>query len=193
MALLRRVLAALGRAAPEQGPSDEVIREQNREITRLRGELARRDDLKRENGRLKRENGRLRRENERLKRRVVRPAADEQEGSTTSDGSELSRGRSRPRSEPDVALGLRTGGLDRGNPEFFRALDLMRAEGRHSTGGHVFITGKAGTGKSTLIKHFLETTDTTSTVVLAPTGVREESRSTVSSYVENPSRSTVTR
>ena len=47
----------------------------------------------------------------------------------------------------------------------------MRAEGSSTSGGHVFITGKAGTGKSTLIKHFLETTDTTSTVVLAPTGV----------------------
>ena len=171
MALLRRVLAALGRAAPEQDPSDEIIRERDREITRLRGELARRDDLKRENGRLKRENGRLRRENERLKQRVSRPDADEQEGSTTSDGSEPSKGALAAKERAGRRAGPSHTGLDRHNPEFFRALDLMRAEGRRSTGGPVFITGKAGTGKSTLIKHFLETTDTTSTIVLAPTGV----------------------
>ncbi len=35
---------------------------------------------------------------------------------------------------------------------------------------NVFITGKAGTGKSTLLRHFLETTEK-SVVVLAPTGV----------------------
>ena len=78
MALLRRVLAALGAAPPQEDPSDVVIREQDREITRLRDALARRDDLRRENGR-------LRRENERLKQRMFRPDADEQGGSTNFD------------------------------------------------------------------------------------------------------------
>ena len=45
------------------------------------------------------------------------------------------------------------------------ALDLMY--GGH---GHLFVTGAAGTGKSTLIRHFLATTSTQA-VVLAPTGV----------------------
>ncbi len=164
MALLRRVLAALGAAPPQEDPSDVVIREQDREITRLRDALARRDDLRRENGR-------LRRENERLKQRMFRPDADEQGGSTNFDRPEPSEGTLASTDGAGRRAGSSHTRPDRHNSEFFRALDLMRAEGRHSTGGHVFITGKAGTGKSTLIKHFLETTDTTSTVVLAPTGV----------------------
>lgn len=106
-----------------------------------------------------------------LRRLVLRSGADEHEGSTTSDGPEPSEGTPATTEGARRRAGSSHTGLDRHNPEFFRALDLMRAEGRHSTGGHVFITGKAGTGKSTLIKHFLATTDTTSTVVLAPTGV----------------------
>ena len=48
---------------------------------------------------------------------------------------------------------------------FQRALDLMeRGE------SHVFVTGKAGTGKSTLLRHFRSITDK-SCAVLAPTGV----------------------
>ena len=47
----------------------------------------------------------------------------------------------------------------------------MKAKGSPPAAGHVFITGKAGTGKSTLINRYLETADTGSTVVLAPTGV----------------------
>jgi ATP-dependent DNA helicase PIF1 len=50
------------------------------------------------------------------------------------------------------------------NPEFLRAIQLL--EGRQS----VFLTGKAGTGKSTLLKHFLDTT-TRAALVVAPTGV----------------------
>lgn len=50
-------------------------------------------------------------------------------------------------------------------PEFARALDLME---RGS--GHVFVTGKAGTGKSTLLEHFRRTTGK-NVAVLAPTGV----------------------
>ncbi len=51
------------------------------------------------------------------------------------------------------------------NPEFQKALDLMEGSGRH-----VFVTGRAGTGKSTLLNYFCEHTGK-AVVVLAPTGV----------------------
>ena len=51
------------------------------------------------------------------------------------------------------------------NPEFGRALDLMEAGERN-----LFVTGRAGTGKSTLLEHFRATTRR-DPVVLAPTGV----------------------
>ncbi len=51
------------------------------------------------------------------------------------------------------------------NPEFEKALDLMENSNRH-----VFITGKAGTGKSTLLDYFRRTTGK-DVAVLAPTGV----------------------
>ena len=51
------------------------------------------------------------------------------------------------------------------NPEFRKALDIME-----KTSSHVFITGKAGTGKSTLLDHFRRTTGK-EVAVLAPTGV----------------------
>jgi ATP-dependent DNA helicase PIF1 len=51
------------------------------------------------------------------------------------------------------------------NPEFRKALDVME-----NTNRHVFITGKAGTGKSTLLDYFRRTT-TKEVAVLAPTGV----------------------
>ena len=51
------------------------------------------------------------------------------------------------------------------NPGFVGALDIME-----NTGRHVFITGKAGTGKSTLLDHFRSTTRK-QVAVLAPTGV----------------------
>ncbi len=51
------------------------------------------------------------------------------------------------------------------NPEFRRALEIME-EGRRS----VFITGRAGTGKSTLLRYFWENS-AKRLVVLAPTGV----------------------
>ena len=51
------------------------------------------------------------------------------------------------------------------NTEFARALELMEAGERN-----LFITGKAGTGKSTLLDHFIANSRGTP-VVLAPTGV----------------------
>jgi len=51
------------------------------------------------------------------------------------------------------------------NPEFRKALDVMEHSNRH-----VFITGRAGTGKSTLLDYFRQTTRK-EVAVLAPTGV----------------------
>ncbi|MBB5832495.1 exonuclease domain-containing protein [Brachybacterium aquaticum] len=48
--------------------------------------------------------------------------------------------------------------------EFAAALDHLHA------GHHLFLTGKAGTGKSTLIRHYLESTERT-TITVAPTGI----------------------
>ena len=48
--------------------------------------------------------------------------------------------------------------------EFAAALEQL------TDGGHLFLTGKAGTGKSTLIRHFMNTTERVVTVV-APTGI----------------------
>lgn len=51
------------------------------------------------------------------------------------------------------------------NDQFKKALDIMEQTGRH-----VFVTGRAGTGKSTLLEYFRSTTEK-KLVVLAPTGV----------------------
>lgn len=51
------------------------------------------------------------------------------------------------------------------NPDFQRALDALE-----NTNKHVFITGRAGTGKSTLLRHF-RTISQKKMVVLAPTGL----------------------
>lgn len=51
------------------------------------------------------------------------------------------------------------------NPEFKKALDLME-----NTRKNVFLTGRAGTGKSTLLTYFREHTKK-KLIVLAPTGV----------------------
>lgn len=51
------------------------------------------------------------------------------------------------------------------NPEFRAALEVME-----NSSHHVFITGKAGTGKSTLLDHFRQNTSK-EVAVLAPTGV----------------------
>lgn len=49
--------------------------------------------------------------------------------------------------------------------DFARALECL------DRGQNLFLTGKAGTGKSTLIRHFMATHETRRTIVAAPTGV----------------------
>ncbi len=51
------------------------------------------------------------------------------------------------------------------NEQFQKALDIMENSGKN-----IFITGKAGTGKSTLLEYFRQTTGKNA-VILAPTGV----------------------
>lgn len=51
------------------------------------------------------------------------------------------------------------------NPDALRAYELLE-----TTDQHVFLTGKAGTGKSTFLRNFLEATDKKCAVV-APTGI----------------------
>jgi ABC-type ATPase involved in cell division len=51
------------------------------------------------------------------------------------------------------------------NPDFRRAFHLIEEEGEN-----LFLTGKAGTGKSTFLRYFRENTKK-KVVVLAPTGV----------------------
>ena len=71
MSLLRRIRAILEKAPPEQDPRDVVIEQQDREIGRLRDELARHKDVHRENGRVHRQNDGLQRQIERLERENV--------------------------------------------------------------------------------------------------------------------------
>lgn|GEM_PF-2504812 len=50
----------------------------------------------------------------------------------------------------------------------FDAIATKALETMEHTDKHIFLTGKAGTGKSTLLMHFLDTTDK-NIVLLAPT------------------------
>lgn len=52
------------------------------------------------------------------------------------------------------------------NSKARRALDLIDIPGQH-----VFVTGRAGTGKSTLLRYLLENCDLGRTAIVAPTGV----------------------
>ncbi len=60
---------------------------------------------------------------------------------------------------------IRKGGPIKINPEFKRLLDFLEDDEHH-----IFLTGKAGTGKSTLLRQFVSATNQ-NVVVLAPTGV----------------------
>ncbi|MDR1033867.1 MAG: AAA family ATPase [Bifidobacteriaceae bacterium] len=52
------------------------------------------------------------------------------------------------------------------NAEIERAMHALKNSNKH-----IFITGSAGTGKSTLLRRYIETNDMSHTAVLAPTGV----------------------
>jgi ATP-dependent DNA helicase PIF1 len=71
----------------------------------------------------------------------------------------------RPSSSPGQAPASLSAPTIEINPEFRRALDIME-----TTRSHIFITGKAGTGKSTLLDYFRNSTRK-KVAVLAPTGV----------------------
>ena len=68
MGLLRRIRTILDKTPPEQDPRDVVIEQQDREVERLRDDLARHKGVHRENGRLQRRNNGLQRQIERLER-----------------------------------------------------------------------------------------------------------------------------
>lgn len=65
----------------------------------------------------------------------------------------------------DPSTNLKEQSLDTGNSHFKLAFEALEY-----TNECIFITGKAGTGKSTLLKHFVANTQKTC-VVLAPTGI----------------------
>ena len=74
--------------------------------------------------------------------------------------------------------------IDTSNKEFKDALDLI-----NKTRQSVFLTGKAGTGKSTFLKHLCETTSK-KYGVLAPTGIAaiNANGSTLHSFFKLPFR-----
>ncbi|MEE1619293.1 AAA family ATPase [Brachybacterium sp. J153] len=86
---------------------------------------------------------------------------------TPQPGQVLSRIRAGSGSEPGPNRPRAVGGTTAPlviTDEFAAALEHLHA------GHHLFLTGKAGTGKSTLIRHYLEQTDR-STITVAPTGI----------------------
>ena len=87
----------------------------------------------------------------------------------TTDSAKPTRPPPSPNGTPARGRGARVVQVDINNidlnKQFQQASDVIERQG-HS----LFITGKAGTGKSTLL-HYLHSTTTKETVVLAPTGV----------------------
>ncbi|WP_255411412.1 exonuclease domain-containing protein [Brachybacterium sp. YJGR34] len=84
------------------------------------------------------------------------PRSGDAEPAPRAAGEEVSPAAPMP--HPPVPAGLVI------TEEFRAALDHLHA------GHHLFLTGKAGTGKSTLIRHYLETTERR-TLTVAPTGI----------------------
>ncbi len=70
-----------------------------------------------------------------------------------------------PEDDPVTSSPLAAAGFEI-NEQVAVALEALEGSGRH-----VFVTGRAGTGKSTLLVHYLEGADLSRTAVLAPTGV----------------------
>lgn len=83
---------------------------------------------------------------------------------TTPSRSSLPRDSNPPRKRGFGVTGVDIHHIEL-NKRFQQAIELIERQGQS-----LFITGKAGTGKSTLL-HYLRTTTTKETVVLAPTGV----------------------
>lgn len=81
---------------------------------------------------------------------------------TSKDITDKESPKKKKRSENVIHLDLSSVEI---NDEFRRCLDIMEYSDKH-----VFVTGDAGTGKSTLLKYFTGTTKK-KTVILAPTGV----------------------
>ena len=69
--LLRRILAILEQSPSERDRGDVVIEQQDREISRLRDELARHKGVHRQNDGMQRQIERLERENERRKQQLA--------------------------------------------------------------------------------------------------------------------------
>jgi len=93
-----------------------------------------------------------------MKKRQARPRRPASTAPPDSPATE-NRPRSFPQAEAPPVPAIEI------NPEFRRALDIM-----DKTAQPIFITGKAGTGKSTLLDYFRSTTRKR-VAVLAPTGV----------------------
>jgi len=93
-----------------------------------------------------------------MKKRQARPRRPASTAPPDSPATE-NRPRSFPQAEAPPVPAIEI------NPEFRRALDIME-----KTAQPIFITGKAGTGKSTLLDYFRSTTRKR-VAVLAPTGV----------------------
>src|SRR5678815_1928691 len=56
------------------------------------------------------------------------------------------------------------------NPDSGNTIFQLAADFVNNTGRHIFLTGKAGTGKTTFLKH-IQATTRKNCVVVAPTGV----------------------
>jgi ATP-dependent DNA helicase PIF1 len=84
----------------------------------------------------------------------------------------------------DLTAHSNTGTFDTGNAHFKLAFDALE-----NTNECIFITGKAGTGKSTFLRHFVANTKK-QVVVLAPTGIAaiNAGGSTVHSFFRLPFR-----
>lgn len=101
---------------------------------------------------------------------IAKAAAKRRRQQRTSDhprAAQPSAVQTRPRPERRRVLGpqpFRLEDVQLDDPLFRSALEALEA------GESVFVTGRAGTGKSTLLRYFRETTQK-SVVVLAPTGV----------------------
>src|SRR5262245_11766973 len=103
------------------------------------------------------------------------------------------RARSQPRGVPPSFAGVANRAADLSQltltDEFQSAFDLIERQGQS-----LFLTGKAGTGKSTFLHYFREKT-AKATVILAPTGVAalNVGGQTIHSFFQFPPRCSTPR